>query len=343
MMQRISFQRVVCLALLVMTISLIPVAIARTTESSVLLPQAEQGVLASTYENGRGKTPDDGTTQGADRGQINDDGMEATETIESLRHDLDRLSEEFTQAAQRSSPFGFNIEIIIAAAALLVSVVSILLSCFLFRSLHKDFKRLTKLLHHFEQQIRSEFVGMETKQQFLIAQLKSDVQSVDQKQAPSDATPALKSLSSSLAPAFCSSVTSLDELNNVLSSSTSQSIAGLIRAINTGDNKVLSKAKRTQLNISNYSKNTIAMGMSEETELEEVAFNGNYMMVTIDKTQLLFPSKHMLNQFSTTQPSEGLFDYEQRSVTKAEIIEPAVLEKSGAVWRVSQKGKVAIP
>ena len=85
------------------------------------------------------------------------------------------------------------------------------------------------------------------------------------------------------------------------------------------------------------------MGMSEATELEEVSAGGSYLLASLEGRTLLFPTDRTLRGFSTTQPSKGLYSYEQQSVAKAEIIEPAVLEKNGAVWRVSRKGRVAIP
>ena len=80
------------------------------------------------------------------------------------------------------------------------------------------------------------------------------------------------------------------------------------------------------------------MGMSEATELEEVSAGGSYLLVSLEGRTLLFPTDRTLRGFSTTQPNKGLYNYEQQSVAKAEIIEPALLEKSGGVWRVIQKG-----
>ena len=123
----------------------------------------------------------------------------------------------------------------------------------------------------------------------------------------------------------------------------SVTVASLIRAINTGDRQVLREATTSELNITSSSENSIVMGMSEATELEEVSAGGSYLLVSLEGRTLLFPTDRTLRGFSTTQPNKGLYNYEQQSVAKAEIIEPALLEKSGAVWRVIQKGIVAIP
>ena len=343
-MKRISFKHVVFLALLVMSISLIPVAIAQTPPPPNLLIQPGQGEASSMDDADGDTTSENPATQGVNPGQTNSDGMDVTETLKSLRHDLDRVSEELKQAAQRPSLFGINLEIIIAAAALLASVVSIVLSWFLFRSLDKDFRRIKASLHHFEQQIRLKFGGIETEQERLTAQLKADVQSVQKKQDVFEAASALNNQPSPFqSPPSSSPFPTAIATNAPENRAPSLTVADLIRAINTGDRQVLREATTVELNITSASENTIAMGMSEATELEEVSAGGSYLLASLEGRTLLFPTDRTLRGFSTTQPSKGLYSYEQQSVAKAEIIEPAVLEKSGAVWRVSQKGRVAIP
>ena len=133
-------------------------------------------------------------------------------------------------------------------------------------------------------------------------------------------------------------------VNNVPENSpSSPTVASLIQAINSGDRQALREATTAELNITSSSENSILMGMSQATELEEVSAGGSYLLVSLERRMLLFPTDRTLRSFSTTQPSNGLYSYVQQSVANAEIIEPAVLEKSGAVWRVSRKGRVAIP
>ena len=344
-MQRITFKRTVFLVLLVTGISLIPTAIAQTetTESNLLDSQTEQGAAAKLNEADRTLPGGNGAVQDADRESTGDDSLNTTETIESLRSDLDRLREELNQAAETPSLFGINLEIIIAAAALLVSVVSILVSWFLFRSLDQDFKRIRTSLHNFEQQIRLKFGGMETEQERLTAQLKADMQSVQKKQDVFEATSSLKNQETFQAPASSSSFTTSVAADLPASRPASRSISDLIRAVNCGDRQVLREATTAELNITNDSENAIAMGMSQATVLEEVAGGGSYLLVSLQGRNLLFPTDRTLRSFSTTQPNKGLYSYEQQSVAKAEMIEPAVLEKTGSMWRVSQIGKVACP
>ena len=120
-------------------------------------------------------------------------------------------------------------------------------------------------------------------------------------------------------------------------------VGSLIQAINSGDRQALREATTAELNITSSSENSLLMGMSQATELEEVSAGGSYLLVSLERRMLLFPTDRTLRSFSTTQPSNGLYSYVQQSVANAESIEPAVLEKSGPVWRVIQKGRVAIP
>lgn len=354
-MQRISFKHVVCLALLVMSISLVPSAIVHSA------PDGTGGAVLPTEPNDPAPTAgsnsvDNLNAAGAKNGEepsTNDAGVEELETVESLRHDLEQVKAELKKAKETSLPFdirfGVSLEIILAAAALLVSVVSIVLSWFLFRDLVKDLKRIKASLNHFKQQTSLKFGGIETEQERLTQQLKADVESVQKKQDVFEAASALNNQPSPFqspppqSPLSTSSFPAAMATNALENRAPSLTVAGLIRAINTGDRQVLREATAAELNITSASENTIAMGMSEATELEEVSAGGSYLLASLEGRTLLFPTDRTLRGFSTTQPSKGLYSYEQQSVSKAEIIEPAVLEKSGAVWRVSQKGRVAIP
>ena len=332
-MQRISFKHVVFLALLVMSISLVPSTIVHSAPEDPIIVQPDAG---DNPDNAGAKDGQEESTSGA--------GFETQDTLESLRHDLDLLKAELETATETSSKFGISLELILAAAALLASVVSIVLSWFLFQSLDKDFRRIKASLYNFEQQIRLKFGGLETEQERLTAQLKADVQSVQKKQDFFEASSALKSQPSPFqAPPSSSPFTTAMVSNGPENPPPSLTVASLIRAINSGDRQVLREATTAELNITSSSENSIAMGMSEATELEEVSAGGSYLLVSLEGRTLLFPTDRTLRGFSTTQPSKGLYSYEQQSVAKAEIIEPAVLEKSGAVWRVTQKGRVAIP
>ena len=314
-MQRISFKHLVFLALLVMSMSLVPSAIVHSEpEDGIVVQPENQGDEAPLTVPAAGDNPYNAEPK---------DGQE-----------------ESRSGTDSELPFGISLEIILAAAALLASVVSIVLSLLLFGSLDKDFRRIKESLHNFERQIKLKFGGLETEQERLTEQLKADVQSVQKKQDFFEASSVLKSQSLP----FQSPPSSSPVVNDVPENPPpSVTVASLIRAINTGDRQVLREATTSELNITSSSENSIVMGMSEATELEEVSAGGSYLLVSLEGRTLLFPTDRTLRGFSTTQPNKGLYNYEQQSVAKAEIIEPALLEKSGAVWRVIQKGIVAIP
>ena len=345
-MQRISFKSVVGLALLVMSISLVPAALSQA-------PAAEDGVVVQPTEPDAAVPPagldpgDNPNDAGAKNGQetsTKDARFEAPDTVESLRDDLNQLQAELKTATETPAPFGIRLEIILASAALLASVVSILLFWRLFQSLDNDLRRIKASVKNFENQIALKFGGLETEQERRLAQMKADVQSVQKKQAFFEASSALKSQPSPFQAATSSSPPTTAMVSNIPENSPPNlTVGSLIQAINTGDRQVLREATTAELNITSASENTIAMGMSEATELEEVSAGGSYLLASLEGRTLLFPTDRTLRGFSTTQPSKGLYSYEQQSVAKAEIIEPAVLEKNGVVWRVSQKGRVAVP
>ena len=344
-MKRISFKHVVFLALLVMSFSLVPSTIVHSAPDGGLLvsPENRAAEAVSTEPDAGNKSGDAEARDGQEK-LSTDAGLEAQYTIESLRDDLNQLQAELKTATETPAPFGIRLEIILASAALLASVVSILLFWRLFQSLDNDLRRIKASVKNFENQIALKFGGLETEQERRLAQMKADVQSVQKKQAFLEASLALKSQPSPFQAATSSSPPTTAMVSNIPENSPPKlTVGSLIQAINSGDRQALREATTAELNITSSSENSILMGMSQATELEEVSAGGSYLLVSLERRMLLFPTDRTLRSFSTTQPSNGLYSYVQQSVANAEIIEPAVLEKSGPVWRVIQKGRVAIP
>ena len=344
-MKRISFKHVVFLALLVMSFSLVPSTIVHSAPDGGLLvsPENRAAEAVSTEPDAGNKSGDAEARDGQEK-LSTDAGLEAQYTIESLRDDLNQLQAELKTATETPAPFGIRLEIILASAALLASVVSILLFWRLFQSLDNDLRRIKASVKNFENQIALKFGGLETEQERRLAQMKADVQSVQKKQAFLEASLALKSQPSPFQAATSSSPPTTAMVSNIPENSPPKlTVGSLIQAINSGDRQALREATTAELNITSSSENSILMGMSQATELEEVSAGGSYLLVSLERRMLLFPTDRTLRSFSTTQPSNGLYSYIPQSVANAEIIEPAVLEKSGPVWRVIQKGRVAIP
>ncbi len=119
--------------------------------------------------------------------------------------------------------------------------------------------------------------------------------------------------------------------------------AGLINALNSGDRLQLREASTSELNITSDSENAIAIGRSITTELEVVPGGGSYWLVMLQGKAWLFPTERTLNGFAAAQPAKGLFNYQQQTIAKPQLIEPAALEGSGDRWSVKSMGLIGTP
>ena len=119
--------------------------------------------------------------------------------------------------------------------------------------------------------------------------------------------------------------------------------AGLISALNSGDRQQLREASTSELNITSDSENAIATGRSITTELEVVPGGGSYWLVMLHGQAWLFPTERTLNGFAAAQPAKGLFHYQQQTIAKPQLIEPAGLEGSGDRWSVKTMGLIGTP
>ena len=119
--------------------------------------------------------------------------------------------------------------------------------------------------------------------------------------------------------------------------------AGLISALNSGDRLQLREASTSELNITSDSENAIATGRSITTELEVVPGGGSYWFVMLHGQAWLFPTERTLNGFAAAQPAKGLFEYQQQTIAKPQLIEPAALEGSGDRWSVKSMGLIGTP
>lgn len=117
----------------------------------------------------------------------------------------------------------------------------------------------------------------------------------------------------------------------------------LINALNAGDRQPLRNAAIAELNITSESENALAMGRAVATELEKVPGGGSYCLVTHHGQYWLFPTDRTLKGFSATQPVKGLFLYEKQTIAQPQLLEPALLESNGTLWRVTKMGLIAHP
>lgn len=117
----------------------------------------------------------------------------------------------------------------------------------------------------------------------------------------------------------------------------------LIAALNSYDRQQLRNASIAELNITAESENALAIGRAISTELEEVLGGGSYWLIPIQEEHWLFPTDRTLRGFAAAQPSKGLFKYVQKTISQAQLIEPALLERAGSYWMVKSMGLIHIP
>ena len=119
----------------------------------------------------------------------------------------------------------------------------------------------------------------------------------------------------------------------------------LITSLNEGDQKkLLRNAFSSELNITKESEDDIFTGRAIGTKLEVVSGGGSYLLVVLQGQSWLFPTIQSLNGFTAVERSKGLFDYEkQATLSSPQLLEPALLERSGDMWMIKEIGKIAIP
>ena len=118
---------------------------------------------------------------------------------------------------------------------------------------------------------------------------------------------------------------------------------GLISALNNGDRQQLRDASSAELNITDESENAIATGRSQATQLEEVSGGGSYWLICLSNQYWLFPTQRTLKGYTAAQPSKGLFEFEKRALSQAQLIEPACVERTGITWTVTSLGRIGTP
>ena len=117
----------------------------------------------------------------------------------------------------------------------------------------------------------------------------------------------------------------------------------LINALNAADRQPLREVATAELNINSDSENALAMGRAIATELEEVPGGGSYWLISLQSQNWLFPTDRTLKGFASAQPAKGIFYYEQQTIARPQLIEPALLEQCGAGWSVKTMGRIATP
>ena len=122
-----------------------------------------------------------------------------------------------------------------------------------------------------------------------------------------------------------------------------EQIEKLMFTANSVDSHKLRDAAKAELNVTDESSNSIQMGISKSISLEEVNVSGSYLLFEIEGNYYLFPTSSTLRVYNSSQTLKSLFEYETRVISRPEIIQPAMVEKSGSTWQLLSKGKLGTP
>ena len=66
-------------------------------------------------------------------------------------------------------------------------------------------------------------------------------------------------------------------------------------------------------------------------------------MIAVEANNWLFPTFLALESFNTNQPVKGIFTYERKLVSSAELKLPAEVKEVGSLWEVVKQGTVIVP
>lgn len=110
------------------------------------------------------------------------------------------------------------------------------------------------------------------------------------------------------------------------------------------DRSLLRKMTTAELNITGESEDSLVRGAtSHVTQLRSVPGGGSYILIAVEANNWLFPTFLTLESFNTNQPVKGIFTYERKLVSSAELKLPAEVKEVGSLWEVVKQGTVIVP
>lgn len=350
-MQRISLKHLVFLVLLVMSISLLPSAIVLSaSEDGSGATQRDPSFVGPVMRDVGGKPENAEAKDGQKESSLQDE-LKAPVTLERLQNELDLITTQLEIKTKTPKLFNIRLDLMASATAITALLLAIILLWQLSVESGEIRKKISRLEKSHAQPSKDVYVNANPiftdLEKAKINQFEREIFNLQRSQKliqenlleRSERKSSLDLISSS--PAIKVDTNIQSTVPN--KPSIRDLIAELVLATNSGDRHKLRAATTAELNFTDDSVNSIQMGFSEPIELEEVLVGGSYLLITLEGKNILFPTEKTLLTHSTSLTLKTLFTYKPGSVSKAEIIEPALLEKSGAVWRVVQKGRVAIP
>lgn len=114
-------------------------------------------------------------------------------------------------------------------------------------------------------------------------------------------------------------------------------------ALRRNDRTQLRRLASAELNITQDSEDLLYRGSATATKLQVVSGGGSYLLIPHCGRNWLFPTAQTLTGFATNQPLKGIFDYERKLISIAEIKQPAEVKEIGRFWEVTNRGVVVVP
>jgi hypothetical protein len=124
---------------------------------------------------------------------------------------------------------------------------------------------------------------------------------------------------------------------------TGPSKSTLIEALNSGNRQQLKAAAKAELNITRDYESAHFSGRSMRAELEEVNAGGSYWLIEIDGQHWLFPTDKTLRGIAEIGQDKGMYILEKQTIAQSQLLEPALLERTGSTWSLISSGTVAVP
>ena len=284
-----------------------------------------------------------GTLENLDSGVVDDDDV-----LQSSGADQDPLIDlgqrikevEATQREANTGLLGIPLPLLLAGGSGLIGLLGLILSITAILRVEKQ-RAAVKELNRRSQSLITRLGGVEVQLEQVLILNKNRAAEAERAAAITRSAPTPEAVTPTQPRRKIVSDTASPTSSETAVPSFSKS--GLINALNSGDRQQLREAATAELNITSDSENAIATGRSITTELEVVPGGGSYWLVMLQGQAWLFPTERTLSGFAAAQPSKGLFHYEQQTIAKPQLLEPAALEGSEKRWSVKSMGRIGTP
>ena len=119
-----------------------------------------------------------------------------------------------------------------------------------------------------------------------------------------------------------------------------------LSALHSGDRAYLRSCGAREMNLTQASKEDLAVGTDTPPRLEPVDGGGSYLLLSLGERHWLLPTESTLDGFRhpLTRPRRGIFTTTGAAdVDRPRVRRPACLEPDGSQWVLTQPGVVECP